>query len=196
MVAQTQRNLVRHLWRWKNWEAVRVSTELLIKYDHKQPCMTYRLILGHYEILAPSQEEWMDAWLSIDRNCCCGSLWLLSGLTLLNLTLQIQMYFAFPWVKTEFNLQRRKIKTEAGQLFRKLKMPRELLDVMFLFPILLHANNSFPHKFLTESIWSTHFDFLIWVCAWLSASGYSYQKRWNRMLCLNMNIQVLSGGHC
>lgn len=26
-------------------------------------------------------------------------------------------------------------------------MPRELLDAMFLFPILLHANNSFPYNF-------------------------------------------------
>lgn len=36
---------------------------------------------------------------------------------------------------------------EAGQLFRKLKMPRELLDAMLLFAILLHANNSFPYNF-------------------------------------------------
>ena len=62
--------------------------------------------------------------------------------------LQIRMYFAFAWVKSEFNLQQQQKKeAEAGQLFRKLKMPRELLDAMLLFPILLHANNSFPYNF-------------------------------------------------
>lgn len=66
-----------------------------------------------------------------------------------NLTLQIQLYFVFAWVKSEFNLQWKKKKKEgeAGQLFRKLKMPRELLDATVLFPILLHANNSFPYNF-------------------------------------------------
>lgn len=38
--------------------------------------MTYRLSLGCYEILASSQEEWMDVWLSIDSNCYFGCLWL------------------------------------------------------------------------------------------------------------------------
>jgi len=41
----------------------------------------------------------------------------------------------------------KKKSTEAGQLVRKMKMPRELLDPMLLLPILLHANNSFPYNF-------------------------------------------------
>lgn len=93
----------------------------------------------------------MDAWLSVDSNCYFGCLWLLSGLMLWNLTLQFQMYFAFPWVKSEFNLQRRKKKKKQKQDNYlgnwKCQMPRELLDAMFLFPILLHANNSFPYNF-------------------------------------------------
>lgn len=35
--------------------------------------MTYRLSLGCYEILASSQEEWMDARLSIDSKATLGA---------------------------------------------------------------------------------------------------------------------------
>lgn len=197
-----------YLWRWKKWEAVRACTELLTKYDHKQPCMTYRLILGHYEILASSQKEWMDAWLSIDSNCYFGCLCLPSDLKLWNLTLQIQIYFAFPCIKPEFNLQRikkkKKRKQKQDNYLGNWKCQRSSWMLCFSSPTYCMQITAFltifNRKYLEHSFWLPDLSVCLTLCKWLqlpkalkqnAVPHHEYSSSFRRTLLRSLQLLII-----